>query len=127
MINDTCSPVTPVTTDNNPAPPDPLRQGLDTLGVSPARLELLQRLGLETVGDLLFHFPRAYEALTDVRRIADLTEGELQTVQGEVVEVEGRELLKGGCVVSVVLCDEDKKCLEGVWFNQPYAAGRFRM
>src|SRR6516162_5074226 len=61
--------------------PNPLDQGLDTLpGVSPARLELLRRLGLETVGDLLFHFPRAYEDLTDVRRIADLTEGDLQTV-----------------------------------------------
>src|SRR5947207_5775770 len=127
MINDTCSPVTPVTTDNNPAPPDPLRQGLDTLGVSPARLELLQRLGLETVGDLLFHFPRAYEDLTEIRRITELTEGDLLTVQGEVVEIEGRELLKGGCVVSVVLSDDGRHCLEGLWFNQPHAATRFRM
>src|SRR5438552_13563452 len=98
MINDTRSPVAPVTTDNNPALPDPLRRGLDTLGVSPARLDLLQRLGLETVGDLLFHFPRAYEDLTEIRRIAELTEGDLLTVQGQVVELEGRELLTGGGV-----------------------------
>src|SRR5205807_393606 len=127
MSNDTRSPVALVSTDNNPSTPDPLRQGLDTLGVSPARLELLQRLGLETVGDLLFHFPRAYEDLSEVRRIAELTEGELLTVQGEVVEIEGRELLKGGCVVSVVLCDDGRHCLEGLWFNQPHAAGRFHM
>ncbi|MBI1916462.1 MAG: ATP-dependent DNA helicase RecG [Planctomycetes bacterium] len=116
-----------MTTDNNPATSDPLRQGLDSLGVSPARLELLQRLGLETVGDLLFHFPRAYEDLTEVRRIAELTEGDLLTVQGEVVEIDGRELLKGGCVVSVVLSDDGRHCLEGLWFNQPHAAARFRM
>jgi ATP-dependent DNA helicase RecG len=108
-------------------PTDDLQQELDTLpGVSPARRELLGRLGLRTVGDLLFHFPRAYEDLTDVRRIAELTAGEPQTVQGEVVEIEGRDLLKGGCVVSVVLCDDGRHCLEGVWFNQPYAASRFR-
>ncbi|HKB38829.1 MAG TPA: ATP-dependent DNA helicase RecG, partial [Gemmataceae bacterium] len=116
-----------MTTDKNPSHPDSLRQGLDTLGLSPARLDLLQRLGLETVGDLLFHFPRAYEDLTDVRRIVALTEGELLTVQGEVVEIEGREPLKGGCIVSVVLSDDGKNCLEGVWFNQPHAAARFRM
>src|SRR5262245_61615653 len=72
MSNDTRSPVEPVSTNTNPASPDPLRLGLDSLGVSPARLELLQRLGLETVGDLLFHFPRAYEDLTEIRRIAEL-------------------------------------------------------
>jgi ATP-dependent DNA helicase RecG len=110
------------------SPGAPLSQDLATLpGLSPARLELLHRLGLQTVGDLLFHLPRTYEDLTDVRPIARLTEGELQTVQGEVVEIEGRELLKGGCIVSVVLCDDGTNCLEGVWFNQPYAASRFRM
>jgi len=109
-------------------PDSPLSQDLSTLpGLSPARLELLHRLGLRTIGDLLFHFPRAYEDLTDVRPIAQLTENDLQTVQGEVVEIEGREMLKGGCIVSVVLCDDGKTCLEGIWFNQPHAAHRFRM
>src|SRR5262249_17223291 len=74
-----------------------------------------------------FHFPRAYEDLTEVRRIAELTEGDLLTVQGDVVEIEGRELTKGGCLVSVVLSDDGRHCLEGGWFNQPHAASRFRM
>src|SRR5262249_50666434 len=127
--NSTCGPVAPVTNDDcKPAPPAPLGRGLDTLpGVSPARLELLQRLGLRTVGDLLFHFPRAYEDLTEVRPIAGLVEGELVTVQGGVAGVDGRGLLKGGCVVSVVRCNDGKHCLEGVWFNQPHVADRFRM
>src|SRR5205807_4627651 len=117
---------TPVTSDTTPTDGD-LRQGLESLpGVSPARLELLDRLGLRTVGDLLFHFPRAYEDLTEVRRIAELAEGELLTVQGEVVEIEGRELLKGGCVVSVVLSDDGRHCLAGIWIKQPKAAARLR-
>jgi ATP-dependent DNA helicase RecG len=105
---------------------DPLRQSLQSLkGVGPARYEQLRRLGLETVGDLLWHFPRSYEDLTEVRALADLSEGQFQTVHGEVVELEGRRLADGRCVVSVVL-GEGKHCLEGVWFNQPYAAQRFR-
>jgi ATP-dependent DNA helicase RecG len=110
-----------------PAPADPLAASLDTLpGVTPSRRELLERLGLRTVGDLLFHFPRSYEDLTDVRGIAALTAGKVQTVQGEVVEIEGRSLNDGRRVVSVVLSDDGKSCLEGVWFNQPNAARRFR-
>jgi ATP-dependent DNA helicase RecG len=105
----------------------PLSQKLETLGIAPGRLELLHRLNLHTVADLLYHFPRTYEDLTNVRRIVELEADELQTVQGEVVEIEGREPLKGGCIVTVVLCDDGINCLEGIWFNQPHAARRFRM
>jgi ATP-dependent DNA helicase RecG len=107
-------------------PADPLRQSVTIVpGVSPARAEQLRRLGIETVGDLLWHLPRSYEDLTDVRPIAGLTAGVLQTVQGEVVEIDGRRLADGRCLVSVVLSD-GRDILEGVWFNQPYTSSRFR-
>lgn len=106
---------------------EPLRHSLRVLrGVTASRQELLRALGLETVGDLLFHFPRSYEDLTDVRPIGSLVEGQLQTVRGEVVEIEGKQLADGRTIVSVVLSDGGKHCLEGVWFNQPYAAQRLR-
>jgi ATP-dependent DNA helicase RecG len=89
-------------------------------------VELLARLGVRTVGDLLYHLPRAYEDLNDVRPITDLCAGTLQTVHGEVVEIEGNSLSDGRTVVRVVLCDDGTHCLEGVWFNQPFAARRFR-
>ncbi len=106
---------------------DALRQGVHSLrGVTELRLEQLHRLGILTVADLLFHFPRAYEDLSDHRPITALSEGTIQTVRGEVVEMEGRRLPDGRCVVSVVISDDGKHCVEGVWFNQPNAAGRFR-
>jgi ATP-dependent DNA helicase RecG len=105
----------------------PLLQNVQYIkGVGPVRAEQLGRLGIETVRDLLFHFPRAYEDLSDIRPIAQLSEGKVQTVQGEVVEIEGRKLADGRSVVSVVLSDGGKHCLEGVWFNQTYAARQFR-
>jgi ATP-dependent DNA helicase RecG len=110
------------------SPPDPLRQGVHTLrGVTDLRREQLERLGILTVGDLLFHFPRAYEDLTDYRPITGLTAGTIQTVRGDVVEIpDGRYLPDGRCVVSVVISDDGKNCVEGVWFNQPSVASRFR-
>src|SRR5216684_5409474 len=71
----------------------PLQQSVQFLkGVGPARAALLRRLGIETIGDLLFHFPRSYEDLTDIRPIAQLSGGTLQTVHGEVVEIEGKQI-----------------------------------
>lgn len=95
-------------------------------GVGPSRAELLQRLGVRTVGDLLFHFPRSYDDLSDIRPIAELSAGSMQTVQGEVVEMEGRETSSGRSVVAIVLSDQSGQCLEGVWFNQPYISRGYR-
>jgi ATP-dependent DNA helicase RecG len=116
-----------VSTPASPLADDPLARGLNTLpGATPARLELLARLGLHTIGDLLLHFPRSYEDLTDLRPISAVVADVPMTVQGEVVEIEGRDLPDGRCLVTVVLCDDGVHCLEGIWFNQPYAASRFR-
>jgi ATP-dependent DNA helicase RecG len=94
-------------------------------GAISVRQQQLARLGIHTVGDLLAHFPRTYEDLTDVRPISALTAGSLQTTQGEVVELGGRQLADGRSVVNVVLAD-GRDIVEGVWFNQPYISSRFR-
>ncbi|WP_203335276.1 ATP-dependent DNA helicase RecG [Nocardioides limicola] len=51
-----------------------------------ARRKALTRLGIETVGDLIEHFPRRYLPMGELTRIADLTEGDQITVVGRVVE-----------------------------------------
>jgi ATP-dependent DNA helicase RecG len=108
-------------------PENPLTVPLERLPeITPARLDLLARLEIRTVGELLFHLPRAYEDLNDVRPISGISAGGTQTVQGEVVEILGDSLADGRCVVRVVLSDDGKSVVEGVWFNQPHAARRFR-
>ncbi|OAI45319.1 hypothetical protein AYO44_02640 [Planctomycetaceae bacterium SCGC AG-212-F19] len=105
---------------------DALRQDIDGLGpLPPARRAQLQRLGIQTVADLLGHFPRAYEDLTDIQRMDALVPDRVQTVQGEVVEINGRHLPDGRAMVGIVVSD-GKHCVEGVWFNQTYMASRFR-
>jgi ATP-dependent DNA helicase RecG len=105
----------------------PLLQGVHTLrGVTPARREQLQRLGILTIADLLLHLPRSFEDLSSVTTIAALQGGETQVVQGEVVEMDGKRLPDGRAVVSIVINDGSKESLEGAWFNQPYISGQFR-
>jgi ATP-dependent DNA helicase RecG len=95
-------------------------------GIGTARADLLARLGVHTIGDLVLHFPRSYDDLSDVRRVDQLEAGLLQTVQGEVVEIGGRELADGRTVLSIVIADDRGRCVEGSWFNQAWMASRFR-
>ena len=72
-------------------PPERLLTPVQFLkGVGPQRAELLDRLGLRTVRDVLFFFPRDYQDLTDQRDVDQLEEGKLQSVRGTVDDIELR-------------------------------------
>ena len=104
-----------------------LQQGVQFLkGVGPARAEVLAKLGITTIADLIFHFPRHYDDLTDVRAMDNLSAGALQTVQGEIVEMESKERPDGRPILSIVIADAKGRCLEGVWFGQFYSLSKYR-
>jgi ATP-dependent DNA helicase RecG len=94
-------------------------------GVGPQRAALLERLDIRTAGDLIFFFPRDYQDLTDRREIADLEEGQMQTVRGEVVEIDARSSGFGKSVVGV-LVRQGNDYLRAIWFNQPFMRDKFR-
>ncbi len=93
-------------------------------GIGPRVAELLEKLEIRRVCDLLFLFPRDYEDLTDRREIPDLEEGALQTVLGTVEDVELRNTGPGRCVLGVLLRGANGH-LRGLWFNQPFFRERF--
>ena len=91
--------------------PEALQQKVEAVkGVTPARLAQLRRLGIETVGDLLWHFPRGYDEFTGLKKIDDLAEEQIQTVRGEVVEIDGKHTSTGRQIVSIVLSDGGRHC-----------------
>ena len=93
-------------------------------GVGHERAVLLGRLGIRTVEDLLFHLPREVLDLTDVRPVPNLESDKLQSVRGNVVDIDGRSLTRGRTMVAVLL-DCDGHYLRGVWFNQRWMLERF--
>jgi ATP-dependent DNA helicase RecG len=94
-------------------------------GVGPRRAEMLERLGLRTVADVLFFFPRDYEDYTDRRQVADLEEGSLQSVRGLVEEVELRDLAPGRNMLGMLVRVGDGH-IRAVWFNQPFLFSQYR-
>ncbi len=87
-------------------------------GVGPAIARRLAVLGIETIGDLAYHFPRRYDDFSQVKRIRDLELGELVTVVGVVRSISSRR--SGGRTISSVTLADDSGAIECTWFNQPY-------
>jgi ATP-dependent DNA helicase RecG len=95
-------------------------------GCGPARGEMLGRLGVATVRDLIFLFPRSYHDLTAISTIDTLAEGERASIVGVVEEVELHSRGMGHSVVGV-LVRQDSLFLQALWFNQPFQQERFRV
>ncbi len=93
-------------------------------GVGSERAELLVKLGIETVEDLLWHLPRSVLDLTDVRPVNELEEDQLASVCGKVVDLDARTI-SGGRTISAILLDCGTGFLKGTWFNQPWVIKRF--
>ncbi|MBA3944424.1 MAG: ATP-dependent DNA helicase RecG [Herpetosiphonaceae bacterium] len=71
-------------------PPQPLTLEAplgDVAGVGPVLVRSFARLGLRTVGDMLYHFPNRYDDYSSRKTIVELMVGTVETVVGEVVEV----------------------------------------
>lgn len=94
-------------------------------GCGPLRGPLLARLGVNTVRDLLFLFPRDYQDLTDVRTIDQLEEGPLVSVLGTVAEIDQHNGREGKSILGL-LVKQDAGYLRALWFNQPFLRAKFR-
>lgn len=94
-------------------------------GIGPGRAQLLERLGLRTANHLLFNFPRDYQDLSDERTIANLEEGQLQSVRGVIAEVAATSSGFGKSRVAILISDGTGH-VRGLWYNQPFMRERFR-
>jgi ATP-dependent DNA helicase RecG len=81
-------------------------------------------LGLETLGDLLEHLPRARR---DARTVATLQVGETATVLVEVRSIASRPVRRRGMrpLVEATVADETGP-MKASFFNQPWLAKRYR-
>lgn len=93
-------------------------------GVGPQRAELLAKLELHVIRDLLYHFPRTYENFSAPKPIEELIDGEAAAVFGVVEEIELKGTGVGRSMLGVLL-RQGSQYLRALWFNQPYMKTRF--
>ncbi len=110
-----------------PASPQPLTlvelAGMEVTrlrGVGPKRAGGLAQLGIETVADLLTHYPRRYVDRTREAVLADLAPGEQATVVVRIEEVTTRRTKRGQAMTTVRAVDGHGSSLGLTFFNQAW-------
>lgn len=110
-------------------PPEPAGVGLDApltvlRGIGPKQAENLQRLGLQTMGDTLYFFPRRYVDYSAMKTINQLEYGEEVTVIATVWEAYNKRIQAGRSSLLKCVLNDGTGSIEVTWFNQPWLANK---
>ncbi|ADI01671.1 ATP-dependent DNA helicase RecG [Syntrophothermus lipocalidus] len=88
-------------------------------GVGPGRFASLQRLGIESVWDMLWHVPRHYFDWAAAKGLDQIRVGQVNTVKGIVKSISLTKSARGTVVVKAWL-EDGNAGIVAVWFNQRY-------
>jgi len=95
-------------------------------GVGPRQAQTLDKLGLHTLGDMLYYFPRRYDDYSQLKPIHRLFYGDEVTVIGTVQTVTSRPVRGGVSSITEAIINDGTGSLRLTWFNQPWIANRLQ-
>lgn len=110
-----------------------IKKSLDTpirylKGIGPKRAKKLAQLGIQTIEDVLYFFPRRYEDRSKFSPISQLKEHQCQTIKAKIlVKGQRQSWRKRGFNILEVAVGDDTGRIFCVWFNQGYLANYFKV
>ena len=115
-----------------PVPTDPVELlgtplGQSGLSAAPTLRRAGLRLGLENVRDLLFHLPRRYDDLREMRKLGDLLwveDGTVVSARVDVVDVRVQPGFRRKIQRTIALLRDDTGTVEATWFGRRYIERR---
>ncbi len=96
-------------------------------GVGVKRAELFAKLGINSVGELLNFYPRAYEDWTDIKSISDVKNGEICCIKATLGTPVNDSYSRGGTILSKGIVFDDTGSLRILFFNNRYISGLLKV
>lgn len=93
-------------------------------GIGPRNAQNLARIGLHTLRDMLYYFPRRYDDYSKMKPINRLWFGEEVTIIGNVQSINTRPLRGGSASLVEAVVSDGTGALRVTWFNQPWLTRR---
>ncbi len=87
-------------------------------GIGPVRSARLERLGVHTVEDLLFFFPRRYEDRRKISSFGDLRPDTVASSLGRVISIESRTSSRKRMVLTEAMLSDGTSLASALWFNR---------
>ncbi|MBI2462705.1 MAG: ATP-dependent DNA helicase RecG [Candidatus Spechtbacteria bacterium] len=88
--------------------------------IGPIYRARLHKLGIKTIGNLLFHIPHRYQDYSQITPIRDATLNDIVTVQGKILSIEASRTWKKHLHLTEAIIQDETSAIKAVWFNQPY-------
>lgn len=88
-------------------------------GVGPAKANALGKLKIFNLLDLLEYYPRRYEDRSQMKKICELIDGELETIQATIMNISESRPRKGLSILKLAVTDGSGTA-QVVWFNKPH-------
>ncbi len=96
-------------------------------GIGKARAEGLKKLGIVTVRDLIYYFPRAYENRADVRRLGEYDTERAHSYVLTVASSVSNARIKNRMTLSRFRAFDDSGSVEITFFNSPFVKDIFHV
>ena len=98
-----------------------LDKSLESLkGIGPYYQKKLVKLRLKTVRDLLRHFPSRYEDFSHLKKISEVSSGEVCSVFGKIEKLKTRKSFKKRLFITEAVLQDETGSIGIVWFGQPF-------
>jgi ATP-dependent DNA helicase RecG len=88
--------------------------------IGPVYVKRLKKIGIQTIGDLLFHFPSRYIDFSEIKKIADLKINEIACIKGNIEKIENQTTFKRHLTITKAVIKDKSGIISVTWFNQPY-------
>lgn len=94
-------------------------EDIPTKYITAKQLSNLKSLGISTVYDLVYYFPRAYDDRTNIKKIGELKFNEYVVLKANVMSVVNLTVRNGKKIVKAMVSD-GTGIMEILWFGMPY-------
>lgn len=94
----------------------------ETFRIQADQERALKRLKIDTIEDLLYHFPRHYGDTAEVRNLSELNKGENAVVFGTISGLKTKKGFRSRIPMAEAVIDDGTGRAKIIWFHQAYLA-----
>ena len=78
------------------------------------------KLGINTIRDLIYHFPHRYDDFSNIVPIVELELHKTATIQGKILDIKNSRTPRKRMVLTEAIIEDKTGAIKAIWFNQPF-------
>ena len=95
-------------------------------GIGPKKAQLLKKLGISRIFDMLTHYPRGYEDQSSITPIGELKPGEKSTISGVITSLQEKRAGRRNMLILTAMVSDGTGFVQITWFNQRFLKAKLK-